>query len=37
MRSGFSPFGGQGNDEVNNLRKKLEELKLPDETKKIVE
>lgn len=29
-------MGGQ-NDEVSNLRKKLEEIKLPEEAKKIVD
>lgn len=29
-------MGGQ-NDEVSNLRKKLEEMKLPEEAKKIVD
>ena len=36
MKSGFNPFGG-GNEEVNNLKKKLDELKLPEEAKKIVD
>lgn len=30
-------LGGYGNDEVSNLKKKLDELKLPEEAKKIVE
>lgn len=37
MKQGFGPFGNSNNDEINNLRKKLEELKLPEEAKKIVE
>lgn len=39
MKQGFNPFGGGGsqNDEVTNLKKKLEDLNLPDEAKKIVE
>lgn len=39
MRGGFGGFGGsgQGNDEVTNLRKKLEEIKFPEEAKKIVD
>jgi hypothetical protein len=32
----MNPFG-QNNEEVDNLRKKLEDLKLPEETQKIVE
>ncbi len=36
FKSSFSPFGG-GNEEVTNLKKKLEEIKLPEETRKIVD
>lgn len=36
MRGGFGGMG-QNNDEVTNLRKKLEEIKLPEEAKKIVD
>lgn len=36
MKSNFSPFGG-GNEEVTNLKKKLEEIKLPEEARKIVD
>lgn len=35
MPNSFGGFGG--NDEVGNLKKKLDELKLPDEAKKIVD
>ncbi len=37
MKQGFNPFGGNNNEEVSNLKKKIEELKLPEETKKIVD
>jgi len=38
MKSNFSPFGGGSqNEEVNNIKKKLEEIKLPEEAKKIVD
>eukprot|EP00347_Sterkiella_histriomuscorum_P014802 403359469 len=37
MRGGFGGGSGRDNDEVTNLRKKLEEIKLPEEAKKIVE
>jgi hypothetical protein len=32
--SGFPGMGGGGNDEVENLKKKFSELKLPDEAMK---
>lgn len=37
MKSGFNPFSAGGNEEVSNLKKKLEDLKLPEEARKIVE
>ena len=37
MRGGFGGGSGRDNDEVTNLRKKLEEIELPEEAKKIVE
>lgn len=37
MKQSFGPLGNSNNDEVNNLRKKLEDLKLPEEAKKIVD
>ena len=36
MKSSFNPFGG-GNEEVSNLKKKLDDMKLPEEAKKIVD
>jgi len=36
MKGGFNPFGG-GNEEVANLKKRLDELKLPEEARKIVD